>query len=400
MRENLPCSVVRDLLPAYVEHLTDAETDSLVKTHLQTCRDCAALWRGMAGPEPVRIENEAEVDYLKKVRRSRVRLGLAAACLALLLAGAGLFLLLRKPRAAVTPAASWTYDETTRTVIVYGTGDYDQLELPEEVNKAVNLDAQDDSFHLSIYLPVLRTGDEALQSYIPGFLERTDRSLTFLRTYLQETAGSAYPAENGQKFVELTIRRKGVYEYANDADRILLEVGDFYWHRDSLYLMALLDLQNVEWAQLGYVFYLGMCVNPYAEQNTAGIDVQALPYAEAFLALGGQSDGTPEDMQRMTHAAAWYGLDKGLGRWGSAYESRPVTEFAWYNGPKKAIAGNDMSPAQATSLIAWLAEQYGFEAVSRFCTGSCSFDAAFGTDFPSARAGWEAWLCAAVESGS
>ena len=132
----------------------------------------------------------------------------------------------------------------SKTLVVYGTEDYTRLELPDTVNQAVNLEVQDDSFHLSVYLPVLRNEAEPLQTYIPGFLDRTDKSLSFLRSYLKEQAGEGYQAENGEKFVELSIRRKGNYEYSMDEDRLMLEVGDYYWLRDTVYLLSLLDLRT------------------------------------------------------------------------------------------------------------------------------------------------------------
>ena len=418
MKNNLPCSVVRDLLPSYVEQLTDQETTELVKSHLQSCGDCRSLYQTMSGRTPVFVEDLAEVDYLKKMRRSRLRLVIAAACLAVLAAGAGLFLLLRgkqmrtnepqtaqqplpdEPRIVQAAMPEWTYDESAKTLVVYGTDDYTRLELPDTIDKAANLEVQDNNFHLSVYLPVLRNESEPLQTSLPGFLDRTDKSLTFLRSYLKEHAGGAYSEENAAKFVELTIRRRGSYSYTNDEDRICLEVGDYYWHRDSLYLLALLDFKTVEWQQLGYIFYLGMTVNPFSEQNVnINGKTQNLPYYEAYLALGGQDGSTPEDMLRVTHAAAWYGLNRGTGYWGSVAESRPVTEFAWYSGPAKAMFGNDMTVMMATSLIAWLTEQSGFEAVSRYCTGSCGFTEAFGTDFQTAKDAWAAWLNGAVESG-
>ncbi len=402
MRENLPCSVVRDLLPTYVEHLTDEETERLVKNHLQSCRDCAAIYRDMTGAEPVVIEEQAEVDYLKKVHRSRRRLTVAAALLTLLLAGVGIFLLLRpktKTRQILQAAMpEWTYDEETKTLVVYGTEDYTRLELPDTVNQAVNLEVQDDSFHLSVYLPVLRNEAEPLQTYIPGFLDRTDKSLSFLRSYLKEQAGEGYQAENGEKFVELSIRRKGNYEYSMDEDRLMLEVGDYYWLRDTVYLLSLLDFKDVQWQQLGYVFYLAG-TDPYGELLAKGtIITEDLPYYEAYMALGGPSEDEAENYLRLHQAIAWYCIHKGTGHWGTPFESHPVTDFAWYTGPKKAVAGNDMSPAMATAFIAWLTEEYGFEAVSDFCLGQSTFREAFGTDLTAARNAWTAWLDAAVES--
>ena len=37
----LPCAVVRDLLPLYLEGLTSPQTDQAVETHLELCPNCA-----------------------------------------------------------------------------------------------------------------------------------------------------------------------------------------------------------------------------------------------------------------------------------------------------------------------------------------------------------------------
>ena len=80
----LPCAIVEDLLPAYMEGLTSAETNAAVEAHLASCPACAAKRAAMGaeeGPSPEEAEETArEVDYLKKVRR-RSRRRVAAAVL-------------------------------------------------------------------------------------------------------------------------------------------------------------------------------------------------------------------------------------------------------------------------------------------------------------------------------
>lgn len=36
----LPCHIVRDLLPSYLEHLTGPETEADICEHLESCPDC------------------------------------------------------------------------------------------------------------------------------------------------------------------------------------------------------------------------------------------------------------------------------------------------------------------------------------------------------------------------
>ena len=79
----LPCAVVEDLLPAYVEGLTSAETNGAVEAHLASCPACAAKRAAMGGgaeetAQAEQAETAREVDYLKAVRRrGRRRVALA-----------------------------------------------------------------------------------------------------------------------------------------------------------------------------------------------------------------------------------------------------------------------------------------------------------------------------------
>ena len=86
----LPCAIVGDLLPAYVEGLTSEETTAAVEAHLASCPACAAKRAAMGaeeGPSPEEAaETAREVDYLKAVRRrSRRRVAAAILCTVLVL---------------------------------------------------------------------------------------------------------------------------------------------------------------------------------------------------------------------------------------------------------------------------------------------------------------------------
>ena len=54
MRETkLDCCVVRDLLPSYLEELTETETSSMVKEHIEHCEVCRQLENDMRVQVPV-----------------------------------------------------------------------------------------------------------------------------------------------------------------------------------------------------------------------------------------------------------------------------------------------------------------------------------------------------------
>ena len=72
-KTELPCAVVEDLLPSYLEGLTSAETNAAVEDHLASCPACAAKRAAMGGGDDAaqaeQAETAREVDYLKAVRR-------------------------------------------------------------------------------------------------------------------------------------------------------------------------------------------------------------------------------------------------------------------------------------------------------------------------------------------
>ena len=74
MKQNIPCELIRDLLPLYVDGLTSEVSNREIKEHLETCGSCRDRYermkREMEGEETAaRTEKTREIDYLKKVRR-------------------------------------------------------------------------------------------------------------------------------------------------------------------------------------------------------------------------------------------------------------------------------------------------------------------------------------------
>ena len=73
--------------------------------------------------------------------------------------------------------------------------------------------------------------------------------------------------------------------------------------------------------------------------------------------------------------------------WGTAYESYPITKIYGFTEP--AEQGDDMSVAMASSFCAYLAEHYGFDRLTSYCSGQMTFKEAFRTSFERAYAKWE-----------
>ena len=416
MKNDLSCEVVRDLLPSYIDGLTSEETSRLVRAHLVACEACREVHREMTGGEPPRAE-EPEIDYLKKVRSSGKRLrriAILAGCAVIALAVAAVWIAKASRKQAAADAETITalqeseeelkrqielptvlYDAETGVLVVTGTGDYDQAVIPDEAENARTLDVQDDEFHLSVQISLLDTVGEPLATYLPAYMDRTDRSLGFIKRYLQEHAPGAYPAESAGKMVELSIRKGNTYSYRHETDRIFVNLRDYYWHREEVYLLALMDLKHIGWGQLGYAWYVGLMLDPYSEEATFDYDPQTqaeLPGYFRICANAGMQfeNRTCADLRIQNDAVSRYCIEKGLTGWGTAYESMPLATTKLCKNPVQEDAS--MSVFMAASFVAWLSDRYGFDTVSEFCFDQKTFEEAFGTDFTAAFDAWKAWV--------
>lgn len=73
MKHNIPCEIIRDLFPSYVDELTSDVTNNAVKEHIKDCVECTGILNAMKTKdmdmaEEQEMEREREVDYLKKTR--------------------------------------------------------------------------------------------------------------------------------------------------------------------------------------------------------------------------------------------------------------------------------------------------------------------------------------------
>jgi len=68
----LACCIVRDLLPSYIEGLTEPETTAMVKEHLESCPDCRKTEQDMRVTIPLEKPSKHKLKFLKRVRRTRL----------------------------------------------------------------------------------------------------------------------------------------------------------------------------------------------------------------------------------------------------------------------------------------------------------------------------------------
>ena len=70
MKEKRDCKIVQDLLPNFMEHLTNDETNKFIEEHLETCEDCKKVYENMK--KDLNVDNKTKekkkVKFLKKYR--------------------------------------------------------------------------------------------------------------------------------------------------------------------------------------------------------------------------------------------------------------------------------------------------------------------------------------------
>ena len=450
MKNDLSCEVVRDLLPSYIDGLTSKVTAELVQKHLDDCEACRNFHREMTGGEPPQAE-QPEIDYLKKVRDSDRRLrriATVAGCAVIVLGIAAVLISRTYKKQAASDAEAIAalqeseeelqkqaaddaqtitalqaseeelkkqmelptvlYNAETGVLVVTGTGDYGQIVIPDEAENARTLDVQDDEFHLSAdmslikkYMDSIFDGKGSLKDFLPGFIDRTDRSLDAIRTYIREQAPSVYPAEDGDKMVEISIHEYNNYQFRNEQDRILLSYrGMIGWSREEQYLLALLNTKTVGWGQLGYAWYVGFLRNPHSEslylENTLSPEDFETEEYDLYVKSGMHfpPDMTAADLRILFDITARKVLKTGLtNETNRAIDATPVSRYLYAtNSGKTNHEDASMSVDMAASFVGWLDDMYGLEAVSAYCFGQKTFDEAFKTDFTTAFEAWKAWI--------
>lgn len=89
MSKKIPCEMIQDLFPSYIEELTSKVSNQLIEEHMEECPECRQVLKRMKDPA-VEVEddgNQKEIDFLKKEKRKRKHLMIGSFLGALLLAG-------------------------------------------------------------------------------------------------------------------------------------------------------------------------------------------------------------------------------------------------------------------------------------------------------------------------
>lgn len=69
MKQNRDCKIVQDLLPTYIENLTNEVTNEFIEEHIAKCQECAQVFKDMNGDLKLeKINQDYEINYLKKLK--------------------------------------------------------------------------------------------------------------------------------------------------------------------------------------------------------------------------------------------------------------------------------------------------------------------------------------------
>lgn len=71
MKHNLPCELVRDLFPSYIDDLTSDVTNILLEEHVKECEKCREILRRMQETTEgiIHFEEKKEIDFLRKTKK-------------------------------------------------------------------------------------------------------------------------------------------------------------------------------------------------------------------------------------------------------------------------------------------------------------------------------------------
>ena len=90
MKDKKYCKVVQDLLPNYIENLTNEETNLFIEEHLKECSECKEIYENMKAQLSGEEEkaNKKEVNYLKKYNiKLRIFMGIVLAIVLIFVVG-------------------------------------------------------------------------------------------------------------------------------------------------------------------------------------------------------------------------------------------------------------------------------------------------------------------------
>ena len=289
-----------------------------------------------------------------------------------------------------------SFDESTKTLRVVGTDNYELIDL-SRLSEATTLIVEDDDFSFSVNPSILYSEECEIKDYVvdylPGYLERVDKSLETIRQFVADNAPNDRVIAQTQKTVMLKIIGLNGSRFYNKNSQIEVDMGknSFRWHGID-YTLALLNPRPIQWQHYSYAYWVGLCIDPYCSLSTLKHHVPPDPdyfYNAAYYRLGGTEDmKDPNDWCLLEDANAWYNLVYGTDWDGTDGERAAICDILGLTGADRTKEENRQTMPEALSLLNYLAEHCGADKVTAYCFDACTFEEAFGMDYATARAEW------------
>lgn len=298
-------------------------------------------------------------------------------------------ILLANPVAAVKQAVAPTLKELDLAEMK--ASDYDQVAFEIPKTGAIGTGASP-SYFVSYSMDLSVLGDKSVTAEtMAEFSNQLANGQAYIKAYLKKNANGCYDNIVANGKVDYVILKDDYYSYQIKPYPHRVRVGKMYWHCAEQYVLMILHPDSLHWQHFGYAQYLGSVLNPYdmylAKLERLGVTLPLGKYVQYYYDQGGTEHKlTNEDYRLLVDSVAYYCIENGM-NWGSAYESYPITEIYGFTEP--AEEGDDMSVMMASSFCAYLAETYGFDKLTSYCSGQEDFYGAFGISFDRAYGRWQ-----------
>ena len=69
MKNERKCGIIEDLLPNYIENLTNDNTNKFIEEHIEECNNCKEKLSNLKTNITSERANDEEIDFLKKINR-------------------------------------------------------------------------------------------------------------------------------------------------------------------------------------------------------------------------------------------------------------------------------------------------------------------------------------------
>lgn len=241
MKKEWNCKIVQDLLPSYIENLTNEETNVFIKEHLEECEECRKIYNNMKNKINIKDTNreKREIKYIKKYN-NKMRV-LQVILLAILV----IFIINTGRKMIIISNLSKKAEEYTksnnfyRTVYSYQQEKYEKTEIYSLNDKKLVIMTKVDNGNKSV-IRMYKTGDDTVNLYVEDENGKTAK-LNQKTTIVVNIPNALYTDNLGQ-FVYASIfasiksdkcNGKDCYFITDNSDNFLMYAGTGYIDKDT-----------------------------------------------------------------------------------------------------------------------------------------------------------------------